>query len=90
MTCIEVFAKEHPGVDPFDYCPHQFGYADRPPVVRDEEIGVDVCNPGHSCFECWERESKEHTETTSCPTKPWKVSKRTYKQLHETIDVKEI
>lgn len=89
MTCRERFQMDYPDKDHLDYCPHKLGYAERPPVVRDEEIGVNVCNPNHSCFDCWEREAKDGIEKKSLPPKPWKVSKSTYKKLHETIDVKE-
>lgn len=76
MTCRENFEMDHPGKDPLDYCPHQFGYTKRPPVVKDKEVGVRVCNPNHSCIDCWNRDASADIEKKDLPVKPIKATVR--------------
>jgi len=56
MTCREKFKIDHPNENFLDHCPHEYGYAKKPHIVKDPEINVRVCNPGYSCIDCWERE----------------------------------
>lgn len=67
MTCLEKLQQDHPdlvllskeifGEDkPCFPCPHMFGYASRPALVRNVPGWCSI-----SCEECWNREV-ENTE----------------------------